>query len=87
MGFECAPRQVTADFLTSLTNPLERKVRHGFEGKTPSTPDEFAAAWKQSKDRARLLEEIEEFNKEYPIGGPSLDNFRQFRKVIKATSQ
>src|SRR5689334_7401830 len=71
LGFECPPRQVTADFLTSLTSPLERRVRPGFEGKTPSTPDEFAAVWKQSDDCARLIQEIEEFNDQYPIGGPS----------------
>ncbi|KAM0233020.1 hypothetical protein ACHAPO_007486 [Fusarium lateritium] len=87
MGFECAPRQVTADFLTSLTNPLERRIRPGFQGKTPSSPDEFAAAWKQSKGRALLLKDIDEFNREYPIGGPSLDSFKRFRKTIKATSQ
>ncbi|KAG8349702.1 ATP-binding cassette transporter CGR1 [Fusarium venenatum] len=87
MGFECAPRQVTADFLTSLTNPLERRIRPGFQGKTPSSPDGFAAAWKQSKDRALLLKDIDEFNREYPIGGPSLDSFKHFRKTIKATSQ
>ncbi|GKU13994.1 unnamed protein product, partial [Fusarium langsethiae] len=40
-----------------------------------------------SKDRARLLQEIDDFNKEYPIGGPSLDSFKHFRKTIKATSQ
>ena len=87
LGFECAPRQVTADFLTSLTNPLERRVRPGFEGKTPSTPDEFAAVWKRSQERDILLHEIDEFNKQYPIGGPSLDAFRHFRKTIKAKSQ
>ena len=87
LGFECAPRQVTADFLTSLTNPLERRVRPGFESKTPSTPDEFAAVWKLSQERDVLLQEIDMFNKQYPIGGPSLDAFRHFRKVIKASSQ
>ncbi|RFN52729.1 p-loop containing nucleoside triphosphate hydrolase [Fusarium flagelliforme] len=87
LGFECAPRQVTADFLTSLTNPLERRVRPGFEGKAPSTPDEFAAVWKRSQERNVLLQEIDVFNKQYPIGGPSLDAFRRFRKAIKASSQ
>jgi ATP-binding cassette subfamily G (WHITE) protein 2 (PDR) len=87
MGFECAPRQVTADFLTSLTNPLERRIRPGFQGKTPSTPDEFEAVWKQSNDRTRLLQDIDEFSREYPIGGLSLDSFKHFRKTIKATSQ
>ncbi|RMD43205.1 hypothetical protein DV735_g1891, partial [Chaetothyriales sp. CBS 134920] len=43
LGFECPSRQTTADFLTSLTNPAERVVRKGFEGRTPNTPDEFAS--------------------------------------------
>ncbi|KAJ3500501.1 hypothetical protein NM208_g17128 [Fusarium decemcellulare] len=33
LGFECPPRQTTPDFLTSMTAPLERVVRPGFEGK------------------------------------------------------
>ncbi|KAL8945038.1 MAG: hypothetical protein Q9216_000022 [Gyalolechia sp. 2 TL-2023] len=87
LGFECPPRQTTADFLTSLTNPAERIVRKGFEGKTPYTPDEFAAIWQPSEDRARLLQEIEDFNQRYPIGGPSLDEFKHSRKSLQARSQ
>jgi ABC-type multidrug transport system ATPase subunit len=87
MGFKCPRRQVTADFLTSLTSPLERQVREGFEGKTPSTPDEFEALWKKSKDRARLMYEIKEFDKEYPVGGASLQGFRDYRKTVQAKSQ
>ena len=87
LGFECPLRQTTADFLTSLTNPAERVVRNGFKGKTPSTPDEFAAVWQKSEDRAQLLQEIEEFGREYPIGGPSLDDFKRSRKASQARSQ
>ena len=87
LGFECLPRQVTADFLTSLTNPLERRVRPAFEGKTPVTPDEFAVVWKQSGDHALLMREIEEFDKQYPLGGPSLDDFKKFRRAVQAKSQ
>ncbi|VUC22208.1 unnamed protein product [Clonostachys rosea] len=87
MGFECRPRQTTGDFLTSLTNPAERLVRSGFEGSTPRTPDEFAAIWQRSQDRARLLEDIDAFNAQYPIGGPSLTEFRESRKVSQARSQ
>ena len=87
MGFECPPRQTTADFLTSLTNPAEQVVRKGFEGKTPYTPDEFAAVWQKSEDRARLLQQIEEFDSQYPIGGPSLDEFKRSRKSLQARSQ
>ncbi|XTI88346.1 ABC transporter-like protein [Cenococcum geophilum] len=87
LGFQCPSRQTTGDFLTSLTNPAERVVREGFEGKTPYTPDEFAAAWQKSEDRTRLLQEIEEFDSQYPIGGPSLDEFKQSRKALQARSQ
>lgn len=87
LGFQCPSRQTTGDFLTSLTNPAERVVREGFEGKTPYTPDEFAAAWQKSEDRTRLLQGIEEFDSQYPIGGPSLDEFKQSRKALQARSQ
>ena len=86
MGFECPTRQTTADFLTSLTSPTERVVRKGFEGKTPASPDEFATVWQQSADRARLLQEIKEFDNQYPIGGKSLDAFKQSRKAAVAKS-
>ena len=87
MGFECASRQTTPDFLTSLTNPSERRVRPGFEGQTPSSPDEFAAAWQKSEGRARLLQDIEAFDRQYPIGGESLDNFKTYRRAVQAKSQ
>jgi ATP-binding cassette subfamily G (WHITE) protein 2 (PDR) len=87
MGFECSKRQTTADFLTSLTNPAERVVRKGFEGRTPNTPDDFAAVWHKSNDRANLLQQIEDFDREYPINGPSLDAFKDARRALQAKSQ
>jgi len=80
MGFDCPLRQTTADFLTSLTSPAERIVRPGFEGRVPHTPDEFAAAWQKSEDRAHLLREIDEFDSRYPIGGESLTKFTEARR-------
>jgi ATP-binding cassette subfamily G (WHITE) protein 2 (PDR) len=80
MGFECPLRQTTADFLTSLTSPAERIVRPGFEGRTPFTPDEFAALWQKSDDRAALLQEIREFEEQYPIGGEHLEKFKESRR-------
>ncbi|KAI9044993.1 ABC transporter CDR4 [Aspergillus affinis] len=86
-GFDCPERQTTADFLTSLTSPTERLVRPGFEGYVPRTPDEFAAMWKKSSSRARLLREIEHFEAQYPIGGSSYDTFVKARQVVQANSQ
>jgi ATP-binding cassette subfamily G (WHITE) protein 2 (PDR) len=80
MGFECPLRQTTADFLTSITSPAERIVRNGFVVKTPFTPDEFAAAWHKSDDRDHLLQEIDEFDRLYPIGGDYLEKFKESRR-------
>jgi ATP-binding cassette subfamily G (WHITE) protein 2 (PDR) len=87
MGFECPPRQTTADFLTSITSPLERIVRPGFENRTPRTPDEFAKVWQNSEDRAQLLREIKQFEDEFPIGGSHLESFRTSRAAQQAKGQ
>jgi hypothetical protein len=71
MGFFCPPRQTTADFLTSLTSPSERRVRPGYEDKVPRTPVEFAQRWRNSPECARLLREIDAFDQ--VRGSPSLD--------------
>lgn len=80
MGFECPLRQTTADFLTSLTSPAERTARKGFETRVPHTPDEFAALWQKSEDRAQLLREIAQFDAEFPVGGEQLEVFKHARK-------
>jgi len=75
MGWECPARQTTGDFLTSVTNPTERKVREGFENKVPRTPDEFEKYWKESPHRKALMEEMRDHEAEFPMGGKTLDEF------------
>ena len=87
MGFECPERQTTADFLTSLTSPSERIVKKGYHRKVPQTPDEFAAAWKNSEAHARLMREIEDYEEEFPLGGESVDRFVEARRAMQARSQ
>ena len=87
MGFVCAERATTGDFLTSLTNPAERVVKEGYENRVPKTPDEFAAVWQQSEERARLLQEIGQFDKDYPLGGEQLERFKHARKAQQAKKQ
>jgi hypothetical protein len=48
--------------------------------KVPHTPDEFAAAWQKSEDRAQLLREIDEFDRQYPIGGEQVEKFKVSRQ-------
>ncbi|KUJ09554.1 putative ABC transporter [Mollisia scopiformis] len=87
MGFECAPRQTTADFLTALTSPAERRVRPGYEGLVPSTADEFAQRWMCSKAYERLLDDIDRYNQKFPIGGASVQAFTESRRAQQAVQQ
>jgi ATP-binding cassette subfamily G (WHITE) protein 2 (PDR) len=87
MGFHCPDRQTDADFLTSMTSPLERIVRKGFEGRVPRTPDEFAQRWLESPERAALLRDIEAYEQKYPIGGEASQRFKESRQLQKAKGQ
>ncbi|KAJ5813395.1 uncharacterized protein N7503_000145 [Penicillium pulvis] len=87
MGFDCPSRQTTADFLTSLTSPAERRVKPGYEARVPRTPQEFAQRWQNSPECARLLQEIDAFDKEYPIGGESLTTFKEARRQMQSKQQ
>ncbi|KAF2178290.1 putative multidrug resistance ABC transporter [Zopfia rhizophila CBS 207.26] len=87
MGFDCPDRQTDADFLTSMTSPLERIVRSGFEYRVPRTPDEFAQRWNDSPERAQLLRDIEEYDRKYPVGGEYLEKFKESRRAQQAKGQ
>ena len=84
MGWECPPRQTTGDFLTSVTNPSERRVRPGFEDKVPRTPEEFEKYWKGSPYYKAMKQETEEQEEEFPIGGKTLQQFKDSRKEMQA---
>ncbi|KAF4631295.1 hypothetical protein G7Y89_g6838 [Cudoniella acicularis] len=84
MGWECPARQTTGDFLTSVTNPSERKVREGFEKKVPRTPDDFEKYWKESSHYKALELEMKEHEEEFPMGGKTLEQFHQSRKGMQA---
>lgn len=87
LGFEYPPRATTPDFLTSMTSPQERRVRPGFEGKAPRTPDDFARCWRESPEYAALQEEIERYKQEHPIDGPDAEVFRAKKKAQQAKRQ
>ncbi|EHL02570.1 putative ABC transporter CDR4 [Glarea lozoyensis 74030] len=87
LGFECAPRQTTADFLTSLTSPSERRIRPDFEARTPRTAEEFVIIWKRSNAYAKLRHEIREYEARYPLGGKSVNDFTAARRARQAKYQ
>lgn len=63
LGFECPSRQTTADFLTAVTDPVERRFRPGWEDRTPKTPEELEKAFKASVHYQRLLEDMAAYEK------------------------
>lgn len=87
LGFVCPSQQTTADFLTSMTSPQERIIRPGWENKTPRTPEDFAQAWKESHDRALLLEEIEGYVERHPFHGEHYDRFLESRRMDQSSAQ
>jgi ABC-type multidrug transport system ATPase subunit len=87
LGFECPPRQTTPDFLTSMSSPLERIVRPGFEGRVPNTPDDFAAAWKKSVRYNTLEVEIDQYKIDHPLDGVDALVFRASKEAQQARGQ
>lgn len=61
LGFQAPSRQTTADFLTAVTDPTERKFREGCEASTPKTPEELEAAYRASRFYTQTQQEIEAF--------------------------
>ncbi|KAH7159482.1 ABC-2 type transporter-domain-containing protein [Dactylonectria estremocensis] len=87
LGFVCPDQQTTADFLTSMTSSQERIIRPGCENETPRTPEDFARAWKESRDRALLMEEIEDYIERHPFHGEHYDKFLESRRMDQSSAQ
>ncbi|KAF9102309.1 hypothetical protein BGX27_011046 [Mortierella sp. AM989] len=82
IGFECPTRQTTADYLTAITDPNERKVRRKFLGRTPSSPKEFEESFKASRFYASIERERIEYQKEVQASNP-IDEFIEATKQTK----
>lgn len=78
-GWFCPPRQTTGDFLTSVTNPQERKAKEGMELKVPRTPEDFEKAWVASPEYKALISDLDAYEKEFS-GDNQLQSVNQFRE-------
>ncbi|EME46118.1 ABC transporter-like protein [Dothistroma septosporum NZE10] len=63
LGFSCPERQTTADFLTAVTDPVERRFRDGYKDRAPKTPEELEKAFRQSPNYQKVLEDIQDYEK------------------------
>ncbi|TNY20426.1 xenobiotic-transporting ATPase [Rhodotorula diobovata] len=84
MGFECPSQQTVPDFLTSLTSPLERQARKGWEDRVPRTPQEFEARWKASDEYRALKAQLAEYQQQHPLNSGELDTFKSARREVQS---
>lgn len=64
LGYHCPDRQTTPDFLTSVTDPVERQFRKGYELKAPRTPEELEKAFKSSPNYQAVLRDVESYEEQ-----------------------
>ncbi|ORX95994.1 ABC transporter G family protein [Basidiobolus meristosporus CBS 931.73] len=83
LGFVCPARKSTPDFLTGITNPHERVVAPGWEGKTPRTAAEFEQAFHASSDYKLLMEEMQQYERWIQETNPA-NEFRDHLREAKA---
>ena len=63
LGFRCPDRQTTADFLTAVTDPVERRFREGCEDSTPKTAEELEKAFRASPHYQKVLDDIADYER------------------------
>lgn len=85
-GWYCPPRQTTGDFLTSVTNPVERQAREGWEARVPRTPEDFERLWLQSPEFKIVQKDLDQYEEEFggERQGESLAYFRQQKNYRQA---
>ncbi|KAK5658986.1 hypothetical protein OQA88_1072 [Cercophora sp. LCS_1] len=85
MGWRRHPRQTTADFLTTVTNPAQRQAKEGLEGHTPETAEEFEKHWRDSEEYTLLRGEMVRYQQEWDAVGDStlLHDLEEARRRTK----
>ncbi|KAE8392144.1 ABC-2 type transporter-domain-containing protein [Aspergillus alliaceus] len=77
LGFECAPRWTTPDFLLSVVDPQARRVRQGWEGRIPRTVDALQKIYRKSDTYTASLTDIEDFEEELESQNPERESTRK----------
>jgi ABC-type multidrug transport system ATPase subunit len=87
LGFQCKPRQTTADFLTVINDPTGRRVIPGWEHRAPRSPDDFVRSWKESRYYTQLLREIDHYETENSAVDHQLEKFKQLQSSQNSKHQ
>ena len=81
LGLYCPERETTADFLTSVTDPLQRIYRDGFEAKAPKTAEDFERAFKSSANYQKVLADVEAYERH--IDQTDHGDAKEFKQSVK----
>lgn len=81
LGYFCPDRQTTADFLTAVTDPVERQFREGYEDRVPKTPEDLEKAFRQSPNYQRLLADVKDY--EEHIKQTDYEDAKQFEGAVQ----
>ncbi|KAI1120567.1 BcatrD protein [Nemania abortiva] len=85
LGFIAPARCTTPEFLTSVTRPLSLRPRTQEGVWPPASPEKFAQAWKATAEHKALVEEIDNYNRVYPVGDHK--SLLSMRKKLKGHVQ
>jgi ATP-binding cassette, subfamily G (WHITE), member 2, PDR len=86
-GWFCPQRQTTSDFLTSVTNPGERRPRPGMENQVPRTAREFQQYWRNSPEFVALQQDIAQYEDESRAADGDFGKAMAQRRQAKMTRQ
>ncbi|KAL7904164.1 Brefeldin A resistance protein [Trichoderma velutinum] len=81
MGFVQPPRQTTADYLTSVTDPNTRIIKDGFEKTAPRNAEQFAKRWQESIYYSRMQTQMAEHKKIFPTN--NITTLKAFEDVLE----
>lgn len=81
LGFECPERQTTADFLTAVTDPNERRFRPGFEKSAPKTAEELERAFRESPLYQANLDDVADYKRQ--LSESDYANTKQFEGAVQ----
>ncbi|EPE05021.1 abc transporter [Ophiostoma piceae UAMH 11346] len=86
LGWDCPTRQTTGDFLTSVTNPIERKPKEGMDDRVPRTAEEFEACWLKSQAYQEMLADVAKYDEAHPLDahGETVARLRETKNAKQA---
>ncbi|GAA6042344.1 hypothetical protein JCM8097_003859 [Rhodosporidiobolus ruineniae] len=84
LGYADLRRQTSADYLTGCTDPNERKLAPGrSEANVPTTPDQLAAAYKESEIYRRMVDERERYRADCERDERAREDFKEAVRTDK----